>query len=219
MGWRYHRSINLGGGFRINLSKSGVGYSWGTKGYRITRTAQGTTRRTYTIPGTGWSYVDENRDPRSSRNQYGQSRTRNVQRNSYQQQYLTPDYEQASFPSRMCNDDGSLLIKTKEDTVADAIKRTISLNRIGIIMLFCLLLVGLHPIMILIPVTGLVFILIAHTIGRVSLDYSFDPEKEEEYIRRLDAWEILAEGKKEWQVVSETHNNNININADRKSVV
>ena len=59
MGFRYRKSINLGGGFRINLSKSGVGYSWGTKGYRVTRTAKGTTRRTYSIPGTGLSYTDE----------------------------------------------------------------------------------------------------------------------------------------------------------------
>ena len=59
MGFRFRRSINLGGGFKINLSKSGIGYSWGTKGYRISRTARGTTRRTYSIPGTGISYVDE----------------------------------------------------------------------------------------------------------------------------------------------------------------
>lgn len=31
MGFRFRRSINLGGGFKINLSKSGIGYSWGTK--------------------------------------------------------------------------------------------------------------------------------------------------------------------------------------------
>ena len=42
MGFRYRKSINLGGGFRINLSKSGVGYSWGVKGYRVTKTAKGT---------------------------------------------------------------------------------------------------------------------------------------------------------------------------------
>lgn len=33
MGFRYRKSINLGGGLRINLSKSGIGYSWGVKGY------------------------------------------------------------------------------------------------------------------------------------------------------------------------------------------
>ena len=59
MGFRFRKSINLGGGFRINLSKSGVGYSWGVKGYRITKTAKGTTRRTASIPGTGISYVQE----------------------------------------------------------------------------------------------------------------------------------------------------------------
>ena len=37
MGLRYRKSINLGGGFRVNFSKSGVGYSWGTKGYRVTK--------------------------------------------------------------------------------------------------------------------------------------------------------------------------------------
>ena len=59
MGWRYRKSINLGGGFRVNLSKSGIGYSWGVKGYRITKTADGRTRHTASIPGTGISYVEE----------------------------------------------------------------------------------------------------------------------------------------------------------------
>ena len=55
MGFRYRKSINLGGGFRINLSKSGIGYSWGVKGYRVTKTAKGTTRTTASIPSTGIS--------------------------------------------------------------------------------------------------------------------------------------------------------------------
>lgn len=32
MGLRIRKSYNLGGGFRINVSGSGVGYSWGGKG-------------------------------------------------------------------------------------------------------------------------------------------------------------------------------------------
>ena len=35
MGWSFRKSINLGGGFRINLSKDGVGFSFGPKGNRI----------------------------------------------------------------------------------------------------------------------------------------------------------------------------------------
>ena len=69
MGLRYRKSINLGGGFRINLSKSGIGYSWGVKGYRVTKTANGNIRETYSIPGTGISYVEEqNRNKRNSVN-------------------------------------------------------------------------------------------------------------------------------------------------------
>lgn len=59
MGFRFRKSINLGGGFRINLSKSGVGCSWGTKGVRITKTAKGKTKGTLSIPGTGISYTTD----------------------------------------------------------------------------------------------------------------------------------------------------------------
>ena len=73
MGLRFRKSINLGGGFRINLSKSGIGYSWGTKGFRATRTSRGTTRRTYSLPGTGISYVSESGG--SNRNRQNNTRS------------------------------------------------------------------------------------------------------------------------------------------------
>ena len=47
------------GGLRINFSKSGVGYSYGVKGLRYTKTAKGKDRITASIPGTGVSYVSE----------------------------------------------------------------------------------------------------------------------------------------------------------------
>lgn len=59
MGFRFRKSINLGAGFKANLSKSGVGFSWGTKGVRLTRTAKGKNRATVSIPGTGISYSKE----------------------------------------------------------------------------------------------------------------------------------------------------------------
>lgn len=59
MGFRFRKSINLGGGIKVNLSKSGIGYSFGTKGARITKTAKGTTRTTIGIPGSGISYTTE----------------------------------------------------------------------------------------------------------------------------------------------------------------
>ena len=61
MGWRFHKSINVGFGFKINISKNGIGYSWGVPGYRKTWKANGGTRTTYTIPGTGISYIEESK--------------------------------------------------------------------------------------------------------------------------------------------------------------
>ena len=59
MGFRFRKSINVGGGFRITFSKSGIGYSWGTKGFRVTKTARGTIKTTAAIPGSGISYSKE----------------------------------------------------------------------------------------------------------------------------------------------------------------
>ena len=59
MGFRFRKSIDILGLFRINFSKSGVGFSWGVPGYRVTKMANGRTRKTVSIPGTGISHVSE----------------------------------------------------------------------------------------------------------------------------------------------------------------
>lgn len=79
MGLRFRKSIHLGGGFNINLSKSGIGYSWGTKGARITKTAKGTNRTTLSVPGTGISYVSE-----TSGKKKAPSRSSKTQKSTYQ---------------------------------------------------------------------------------------------------------------------------------------
>lgn len=58
MGFRFRKSIKAGP-VRINLSKSGVGYSIGGKGFRVTKKAGGGVRTTASIPGTGISYVND----------------------------------------------------------------------------------------------------------------------------------------------------------------
>lgn len=61
MRFRFRKSINIGL-LRINFSKSGIGFSIGNGLFRFTKTAKGNTRKTFTIPGTGISYVDERND-------------------------------------------------------------------------------------------------------------------------------------------------------------
>jgi hypothetical protein len=58
MGARFRKAINMGP-FRLTFSKTGISYSVGAKGLRITKTASGRVRTTASIPGTGISYVKE----------------------------------------------------------------------------------------------------------------------------------------------------------------
>ena len=58
MGVRVRKSWSLGP-LRINLSKSGIGYSVGTKGFRVTKKANGGYRTTASIPGTGLAYIKD----------------------------------------------------------------------------------------------------------------------------------------------------------------
>ena len=68
MGLRFRKSINLGKGVKVNLSKNGIGYSVGTKGVRVSKTSKGTTRKTLTLPGTGLSEVTESKSDKSKNN-------------------------------------------------------------------------------------------------------------------------------------------------------
>ena len=55
MGFYYRKSVNLGP-FRVNLSKSGVGYSVGGRGFRVGTTSRGRKYTSFSIPGTGVGY-------------------------------------------------------------------------------------------------------------------------------------------------------------------
>jgi hypothetical protein len=52
MAWGFRKSINFGP-LRINTSKSGLGYSFGGRGFRIGKDSRGRGYRSTSIPGTG----------------------------------------------------------------------------------------------------------------------------------------------------------------------
>ena len=58
MGLRIRKTIGKGA-FRMTFSKSGISTSIGGKGARFTKTANGRTRSTLSIPGTGIGYTTE----------------------------------------------------------------------------------------------------------------------------------------------------------------
>lgn len=214
MGFRYRKSINLGGGFRINLSKSGIGYSWGTKGYRVTKTARGTTRRTYSIPGTGLSYTQESGRSHNRRNSQSRQQRNNTPKrrpeNNFRQQPFNPSYE----TTREIESGNVSQFQTAEaNNIVSSIHRTIALNSWGTILIWCIILMAYKPAFIVLPIAGIIMKILAHTVAVVDLEYSFDAEAEEEHTRRIDSWTILAEGDKEWQITSEQFHSNTKAHA------
>ena len=55
MGFYYRKSVKVGP-FRINLSKSGVGYSVGGRGFRTGVSGTGRRYSSFSLPGTGVGY-------------------------------------------------------------------------------------------------------------------------------------------------------------------
>lgn len=56
MAWNFRRSKKIFPGVRINLSKTGIGFSAGARGARVSRSAKGRITGSVGIPGTGLSY-------------------------------------------------------------------------------------------------------------------------------------------------------------------
>lgn len=56
MGFSYRKSVKMGP-FRVTASKSGISYSAGVKGVRVTKRAKGKVQTTLSAPGTGLRYT------------------------------------------------------------------------------------------------------------------------------------------------------------------
>ena len=190
MGWRYRKSINLGGGFRINLSKSGIGYSWGFPGYRHTYSPNGTQRKTYSIPGTGISYVESQGNRRNNSNNSGNNYNYNQDT-----KLITGNttYYQNSNISKMGKGD-------------ELLKQINKLRTIDILANVCLILIVLIPIGILLK------ILIAKK-WKLDLTYEMDDINQKKFDALNEFLVELGNNKRLWQIGSSIKVYNTKYNA------
>ncbi len=224
MGFRFRKSINLGGGFKINLSKTGIGYSWGTKGYRVTRTAKGKTRQTFSIPGTGISYVSESGGKKRSSKKRTSSSNRTYSRNNtfannWQSNENGYQLANTAVPSAIASASIDNFKDSDTDEITVAIERTLWMNQLSNVLIWSVFLALFRSSLIVLPVLGIVLKVLVYTIGPVNLEYSFDSERLDEYNRRIGAWELLALGRKEWQILSRESTTNQKIHAGAGSTI
>ncbi len=192
MGFRFRKSINLGGGFRINISKSGIGYSWGVKGYRVTKTAKGTTRRTASIPGTGISYVSEtgkrknNSKPRPNPTPAPHSQT--IDNNHYDTREITN-----SVATDMVSDGLKNILKRARRTI-----RLNNLSTFGMILFFFLGFV--NELFIFAWLAFIALKIYAITGGRIKLEYVIDDDQKEAVDQRMKPMLKVTESERVWRI-------------------
>lgn len=206
MGFRYRKSINLGGGFRVNISKSGVGYSWGVKGARITKTARGTTRRTLSIPGTGISYSEETRNNKR-------------RRNGNANQPVNNQYNSDVLPS-----ESTETINIAEYQPAEYKELLKSINKVQNINLLSTILIGTFvlfaiPIFIITGIIGIALKIFIHTKMAIPMEYEFDSESKLFYENLCATWMSLNKNNKFWQTISTAQIQNQKSHGGAKSSV
>lgn len=196
MGFRIRKSINLGGGFRVNISKKGVGYSWGVPGYRVTKTSKGTTRRTYSIPGSGVSYVTE-----SSKNSARNTSNSHSQKSSVQKQ-INNEYDNFQ------NEESAGIENFQPVEYSELIKKIQHAMIINATLLVSVILIGIISYLIsyfvffsLTLLAILAYACICFKVLPITLDYEFESDDfSQEYLNRLEIWKKLNTSQKVWKV-------------------
>lgn len=202
MGMRYRKSINLGGGFRVNLSKSGVGYSWGTKGYRITKKAGGGVRKTYSIPGTGISWVDDSETKK---------RNKRVNTGRYQQPMIT---EQQNVLYQASEADVKHLVTDNSQDFIAAIKKYSSI-RTGLIWgsVISLLLTPGTPFFIIFFMAAIGGLIYLSASKKINVEYEFDDYGMRRIQMMDQAMSALINNSGTWQVNTIQANSSTKTNA------
>lgn len=195
------RSINLGGGFRVNVSKSGVGYSWGVKGYRVTKTAKGTIRHTASIPGTGISFVEETKKRKNgacSENAFNKN-PKSIDNNHYD----TKDIVNVVTPIMVSEGLEELL------TSANKVLKTNKVINIGIwISLF---LSFSTPVLLIISIVLIIAKIYVRTKGVVDLEYIIEDDQKAVVDDRMNPMIRITSCKKVWRIMQTSKVLNKNI--------
>lgn len=205
MGLRFRKSINLGGGFRINISKSGIGYSWGVKGARITKTAKGNVRGTVGIPGTGIYYSEEISGKRKTKTQGkvsgGVSHTpvpvqpvNDILPSENMETVNVADYQPAEYQDLL-----------------QSIKKIQGLNLLSTILIWTFLLSAM-PVFIFTGIAGVILKIYIHVKLPIAMQYEFDEEAKQSFENLTATWMSMNQNKKFWQTISAAKIQNTKVN-------
>lgn len=202
MGIRFRKSINLGKGFRVNMSKSGPGFSWGGKGFRVTKKANGGFRTTAYIPGTGLSYQKDFSSPLAG----GQKK------NTKKQNKNTKDYkrEERNFGLDFKNLESTGL----RDVLAESGPKY-PLRKIGLpVFVLGIILTFVQPFLVVIAIMGALLYFYKKE-SPVEIEYDFEEGAGEEYDLTNKLLAGILESDRVWLVTGLEADIDRNVITDR----
>lgn len=203
MGFRYRKSINLGGGFRINLSKHGVGYSWGVPGYRVTKTATGRTRKTYSIPGTGLGYIEESSGTKNNKQKIQKEENSNIENTIELSSGDIHTYQEEEY---------QVFLK--------AIEKFESMNTIAnVLIVTAIFAVTVQPLLWITTIIGIILKIYTLRTFTIPIEYEFDEESKKKYLEMKEKWMSLNNSKNLWQFVTTSSVKNKKVTAGAGALV
>ena len=196
MGFKFRKSFNLGGGFRVNLSKSGIGYSWGGKGFRITHTSKGKIKARYSLPIKGLSYT----------------KTLNSKQKQYKK--ITHKANQVNYNKPTVSDNNNYYdtqeIKNanvdtlKSDGLEDmlfAANRSLKLWTINKAFFITSLVFGLlNPIFWIIAIINIICGIYLRKNAIINMEYSFEDNQADEVNARMEPLIKITQSHKFWWI-------------------
>ncbi len=193
MGFRFRKSINLGGGFRINISKSGIGYSFGGKGYRYTKKANGGTRITASLPGTGLSYVHE-----SGNQKYNDAGSSSAGRTPSQ----TPEITENTYDTReIKNASVKGMVSDGLEELLAAANQSLKYYTWCSVGFFASLILGcVFPLLWIVSAACLVYGLWLNKNATIDLEYTFEDGQASEVAERMSSLQEISKSKMLWYI-------------------
>ena len=124
-----------------------------------------------------------------------------------------------SDSGRKVDSDICILEDINSDDIANAIETVFLIGKMGKLLIFGVLLGIINPYFLIVPIIGILLVLYAHSIGKVSINYCYDAQALKSHNQRIKAWQRLTAVKKKWQVLSERYTQDQKRNAGATSTL
>lgn len=201
MGLRFRKSINLGG-LRLNLSNSGVGYSVGKKGFRVSKSATGRTTSTISIPNTGISYTKTLNKKTTSKNKKDKNIDNTVNKNV---NFQKVDSNAIYISNSISNNKSFNKIYQKDyenlntSDIYKNIKNKKNLNIFSTILILFAILFFISKYFIIVGVIGLVLKIIL-LFNKYTFNYVLKEEEIDRYNMIENSLNALSKSKTIWLI-------------------